>query len=69
MELKDKKGGSAPGKKALGAAVVANINPSLNIASPDHATTNFIQGDGSRMFSLSDLINLTLHQVSLHYRR
>ena len=63
MELKDKKSGTLSGTKALGAAMIANINPSLSHNSPEHATTNLSQSDNTRVFSHSDLVNLTLHQV------
>ena len=65
MELKDKKSGMLTGTKALGAALVANINPSFSpYTSPEHVTTTLNQGDNTRVFSHSDLVNLTLHQVS-----
>ena len=70
MELKDKKSGVFTGTKALGAALVANINPVFNQSSPsspEHVTTTFNQSDVGRVFSHSDLANLTLHQVRLDY--
>ncbi|CAK8698608.1 transient receptor potential cation channel subfamily A member 1-like isoform X2 [Clavelina lepadiformis] len=64
MEMKDRKTSLLQGPKALGAALVANINPAFAQTSPISEQNPVTMPDHVRVYTQSDLANLTFHQVA-----
>nr|XP_018668223.2 transient receptor potential cation channel subfamily A member 1 homolog isoform X2 [Ciona intestinalis] len=64
MEMKEKKTSIIQGTKALGVALVANISPAISQAAVIEEEPTTLMPENVRIFSTSDLANLTLHQVA-----